>query len=172
MVREVRCELGFPEREATKRHRVFFRAHWAMKVHYQPDSGTFDLRGVVHQAMIEHGFEPDFPLEAEREVAQIKAHPSKAGRDAEDLRHRLSSSIDNDKSRDLDQIEFAERLSNGGLRVLIGITGLHLFVLKDSAIDRRAAVETVTLYSGIRNWSLAHECVQNHMVRYSGSCLQ
>jgi hypothetical protein len=168
----VRCELRFPEREATKYHRMFIRAHWAMNVNHQPDSGTFDRPAVAHQAMIKHCFEPDFPPEADRKVAQLKAHPSKAGRDAEDLRHRLSSSIDNDKSRDLDQIEFAERLSNGGLRVLIGITGLHLFVPKDSAIVRRAAVETATLYLGIRNWSLAHECVQNHIVRYSGSCLQ
>jgi hypothetical protein len=38
--------------------------------------------------MIEHGFEPDFPPEAEREVAQLKAHSPKAGKDADDLRRQ------------------------------------------------------------------------------------
>jgi hypothetical protein len=55
-----------------------------MNVHYQPESGTFDLRAVAHRAMIEHGFEPDFPPEAEREVAQLKAHSPKAGKGVED----------------------------------------------------------------------------------------
>ena len=79
-----------------------------MNVHYQPESGTFDLRAVAHRAMIEHGFEPDFPSEVEREVAQLKAYSRKTEKDAEDRRHRLLSSIDNDTSRYLDQIECRE----------------------------------------------------------------
>ena len=52
----MRCGLQFAEREATKYYRVFFRAQRAMNVHHQPDSGTFDLRAVARQAMIETFF--------------------------------------------------------------------------------------------------------------------
>jgi exoribonuclease II len=94
-----------------------------------------------------------FRLRRARGGATQGAHSPNAGKDAEDLRHRLSSSIDNDTSRDLDQIEYTERLSNGGLRVPIRITDVDLFVPKGSVIDCRAVMKTVTVYSGIRNWS-------------------
>jgi VacB/RNase II family 3'-5' exoribonuclease len=109
----------------------------------------FDLDAAARQSMAEHGFEPDFPSEVKHELAKLLTHPPKASAAARDLRHLLWSSIDNDTSRDLDQIEYAERLSNGDVRVLIGIADVDLFVPKGSAIDRHAAVETVTVYSGL-----------------------
>jgi len=107
--------------------------------------------------MIEHGFEPDFPPEVEQELAALNASPPKANASAEDLRHLLWSSIDNDTSRDLDQIAYAESLPNGDVRVLIGIADVDAYVPKGSAIDRHAAVETVTVYSGIRIFPMLPE---------------
>jgi len=104
--------------------------------------------------MIEHGFEPDFPPDARREVQALAAHPPQMNPAAEDLRHLLWSSIDNDTSRDLDQIEYAEELPNGSVRVLIGIADVDLFAPKGSALDRHAGVETVTIYSGIGNFPM------------------
>jgi exoribonuclease-2 len=69
----------------------------------------------------------------------------------------LWSSIDNDTSRDLDQIEVAERLSNGDIKVLIGIADVDAFVPKQSAIDQHAARETTTVYTGIRNFPMLPE---------------
>lgn len=109
----------------------------------------FDLRAAERQAMAEHGFEPDFPAEVERELVHLVAHPPKASAAARDLRHLLWSSIDNDTSRDLDQIEYVERLSNDDIRVMIGIADVDLYVLRGSAIDRHAALETATVYSGV-----------------------
>ena len=74
-----------------------------------------------------------------------------------DLRSQLWSSIDNDTSRDLDQIEVAERLPNGDVRVLIGIADVDAFVPKQSAIDQHAARETTTVYTGIRNFPMLPE---------------
>ncbi len=66
-----------------------------------------------------------------------------------DLRDLLWSSIDNDVSKDLDQIEVAERLPNGDVKVMIGIADVDAFVGKDSPIDQHAERETTSVYTGV-----------------------
>src|SRR5271167_4288791 len=78
---------------------------------------------------------------------------------SEDLKHLLWSSIDNDTSRDLDQIEYAETLPDGRTRVLIGIADVDQYVPQGSAIDQYAAHETVTLYTGVKNFSMLPEAL-------------
>jgi VacB/RNase II family 3'-5' exoribonuclease len=110
--------------------------------------------------MREHGFEPDFPPDAEQQLEHIAPGPPDAATDGvRDLRHLLWSSIDNSTSRDLDQIEVAEQLSNGDIRVLIGIADVDEFVPPHTPIDRHAAVETVTVYTGIRNFPMLPEAL-------------
>jgi len=118
-----------------------------------------DLQATAKQIMIENGFEPDFPPEVQQQLAQLKAAPpsSAPGKDVRDLRHLLWSSIDNDTSRDLDQIEVAERLPDGTTKVLVGIADVDSFVPKGSPIDRHAAKETTTVYTGVRNFSMLPE---------------
>ena len=67
------------------------------------------------------------------------------------------SSIDNDTSRDLDQIEVAERLPNGDIKVSIGIADVDAFVSKDSAIDQHASEQTATIYAGVENFPMLPE---------------
>jgi len=74
-----------------------------------------------------------------------------------DLRNLVWSSIDNDTSRDLDQIEVAERLPNGETKILVGIADVDSFVPKGSAIDAHAGKETTTVYTGVRNFSMLPE---------------
>jgi VacB/RNase II family 3'-5' exoribonuclease len=69
----------------------------------------------------------------------------------------LWSSIDNDTSRDLDQVEVAERLPNDDVKVLVGIADLDAFIPKQSAIDQHAAKETTTVYAGVRNFPMLPE---------------
>ncbi|MGD0569340.1 MAG: RNB domain-containing ribonuclease [Candidatus Sulfotelmatobacter sp.] len=118
-----------------------------------------DLQTVAKDVMRQHGFAPDFPPEVQQQLADLRAHPPAimAGGDVRDLRDRLWSSIDNDTSRDLDQIEVAERLPNGDAKVLIGIADVDAFVPKLSAIDQHAARETTTIYAGIRNFPMLPE---------------
>ena len=102
----------------------------------------------AHQAMIENGFEPEFSPEV---FAQVKAIQSRGAVTADasvcDMRQLLWSSIDNASSRDLDQIEFAEALPNGDIRVLVGIADVDASVGKNSPIDNHAEQNTVTVYT-------------------------
>src|SRR5438876_690320 len=80
-------------------------------------------------AMLAHGFEPDFPPAVERQLQAIgNGHAAAPGPGVRDLRTLLWSSIDNDTSRDLDQVEAAERLSNGDIKVLVGIADVDALV--------------------------------------------
>src|SRR6202790_2096968 len=122
-------------------------------------SAHFDLQAAARQIMLEHGFEPDFPPEVPQQLADLKAHPPQVapGKDIRDLRQQLWSSIDNDTSRDLDQIEVAERLSTGEIKVLGGIADVDGFVAKRSAIDEHAANETTTVYAGVKIFPMLPE---------------
>src|SRR5207244_3374339 len=68
---------------------------------------------------------------------------------ARDLRDRPWSSIDNDDSLDLDQIELAEQLAGDAVRVLVGIADVDALVPKGSPIDRAAMANTSSLYTGV-----------------------
>jgi len=118
-----------------------------------------DLQAIARQVMLEHGFEPDFPPPIALELAALKSKSLVVAPNGEvrDLRQLLWSSIDNDTSKDLDQIEVAEQLSNGDVKVLIGIADVDALVRKDSAIDEHAAKETTTVYTGVRNFSMLPE---------------
>src|SRR3984885_2632729 len=122
-------------------------------------SSNPDLQAIAKQIMVDHGFEPDFPPEIPQQLAQLKAHAPQVapGADIRDLRNLLWSSIDNDTSKDLDQIEVAERLPNGDIKVLIGIADVDAFVPKDSPIDLHAASETTSVYTGVRIFPMLPE---------------
>ncbi len=109
--------------------------------------------------MLENGFEPEFPRQVQQELGELKVHPPQTapGANIRDLRNLLWSSIDNDTSRDLDQIEVAERLPNGEIKILVGIADVDTFVPKSSAIDAHAGKETTTVYTGVRNFPMLPE---------------
>ncbi len=112
---------------------------------------NFNLVAAAHADMIERGFQPDFPAGTDTELARIKAEPelpSVPG--AQDLRGLLWSSIDNDTSKDLDQIEWAEQLADGRIRVLIGVADVDVRVPHGSLLDKHAQSETTSVYTGVK----------------------
>jgi exoribonuclease-2 len=115
-------------------------------------SEPVDLRAAAHDVMLENGFQPDFSPEVQREVAQLDEHDvdvaAKEGR-RRDLTSLLWSSIDNRESRDLDQVEYAERLPGGAIRLLVGIADVDALVPKGSAVDDHAAENTTSVYTGV-----------------------
>src|SRR5579871_6541235 len=113
----------------------------------------FDLAGAARQEMIEHGFQPDFPAGVAQQLASIDPRPDGSLRD---LRSLLWSSIDNDDSRDLDQIEWAERAGDD-IRILVAIADVSASVVKTTPIDNYAALETTTVYTGVRTFPMLPE---------------
>ncbi len=120
-----------------------------------------DLQAMARQIMLERGFEPDFSSAVQQQLHQIRGQnpvaqvsSSKAVRD---LRGLLWSSIDNDTSRDLDQIEVAERQPDGAVKVMVGIADVDAFVSKGSAIDDHAAKQTTSIYTGVRIFPMLPE---------------
>jgi len=118
-----------------------------------------DLQAVAKQVMLANGFQPDFPPAVQQQLAVLKSQMPKAAldRNVGDLRGLLWSSIDNDTSKDLDQIEVAEQLPNGDVKVLVGIADVDTDVPKTSAIDEHAASQATTVYTGVRNFSMLPE---------------
>ncbi len=119
-------------------------------------SKPFDLAEGARLAMIEAGFSPELPEEALREAAALRPAPvHEPG--VRDLRALPWSSIDNDESRDLDQIEVAELVPEGRVRVRVGIADVDALVRRGSAVDRHAGHNTCTVYTGARVFPMLPE---------------
>src|SRR5512144_2900927 len=114
------------------------------------------LAGIAHQAMVERGFEPDYPAAAVAQAAAADEHDLTAD-DPRDLRHLLWCSIDNDDSRDLDQLTVAEDLPDGNVKVLVAVADVDTMVKKDSAIDEHARGNTTSVYTAARIFPMLPE---------------
>ena len=111
---------------------------------------TVDLARLAEDEMREHGFVPDYPAEACREVERLERRPAPVADGRSDLRELHWSSVDNRTSRDLDQVEFAERLPDDSIRLMIGIADVDALVERGTATDGHAATNTTSVYTGVR----------------------
>jgi len=111
----------------------------------------FNLVAAAHASMLENGFQPDFPAGTDTQLAEIEAHPEAPSVPGiQDLTALLWSSIDNDTSKDLDQIEWAEQLPDGRIRVLVGVADVDARVKLGTVIDTHARSETTSVYTGVK----------------------
>jgi exoribonuclease-2 len=97
--------------------------------------------------MRERGFEPGFPAAALNEVAGLRGAPTEADEPVRDLRQRLWCSIDNDDSRDLDQLSVAEPPAGRPVKMLVAIADVDVIVPRGSPLDAHAAVNTTSVYT-------------------------
>src|SRR5471032_2944425 len=105
------------------------------------------LRAIAVQAMRDRSLDPDFPSDALAETAALEAAPRTTEEPTRDLRSLLWCSIDNDDSRDLDQLSVAEALQGGDVKVMVAIADVDAAVAKGSPVDRHAALNTTSVYT-------------------------
>ncbi len=140
------------------------------------------LRAIARQAMIDRGLEPDFPQPAMAELAHIQgpAQPpagggGQEGREVRDLRPLPWCSIDNDDSRDLDQLTVADATGGGGpaagggdrgkdpaaaagpIKVLVAVADVDSLVAKGSALDGHAGHNTTSVYTAAETFPMLPE---------------
>jgi exoribonuclease-2 len=105
------------------------------------------LQRIARRVMLERGLVPDFSSGARAELDAIREAASSADSAHRDLRGLLWCSIDNDDSRDLDQLTVAEALSGGNAKILVAIADVDALVKKGSAIDDHARRNTTSVYT-------------------------
>jgi VacB/RNase II family 3'-5' exoribonuclease len=110
-----------------------------------PHASQDELLRIARRAMLARGLEPDLPAAALAQLNGIAA--AAAEPQSRDLSALLWCSIDNDDSRDLDQLSVAEPLADGAVRVLVAVADVDALVSAGSALDAHAGVNTTSVYT-------------------------
>ncbi len=104
------------------------------------------LSKIADQAMTERGFNLDFPPEVMAEIAPLTVSPPPIS-NFRDLRQLLFFSIDNDDSKDLDQLTYVEKTDSGKDRIYVAIADVDGIVKTGAQTDRYAAHNTTSVYT-------------------------
>lgn len=128
------------------------------------NGGSFDLEERARMAMLEAGFPVDLPKAARRQVEALQANftPDGGGQEFRDMRDLPWSSIDNDDSLDLDQIEYAEK-DGEDIRIFVGIADVDALVPNDTPVDDFAMKKTTSVYTGVKVFHMLPEELSTDM---------
>jgi len=118
-------------------------------------SSRHELLDIARQAMIDRGFLPDFSDDVTRELRDIEGDGS-SNDGLRDLTGLPWCSIDNDDTRDIDQLTVATR-EGEDIRIRVGIADVDARVRRGSAIDRHAEHNTTTVYTPAMNFLMLPE---------------
>jgi exoribonuclease-2 len=144
-----------PNRQAGNRSENGHAHPYAELHHAKPGSRGFDLAQAAVEELHEAGFHPEFGQDVQEQVSEIERDVAqwRDAKGAADLRELGWSSIDNDTSKDLDQIEVAERVPTG-IRMRVAIGDVAAAVEKGSPIDEHARNQTQTIYTAVKNFPM------------------
>lgn len=128
------------------------------------------LQNIAHRVMLERGLLPDFPPKAIAELDRI--HGPATGNDGSnrDLRNLIWCSIDNDDSRDLDQLSVAVAMPGGNIKILVAIADVDALVGKSSAIDDHARHNTTSVYTAAEIFPLLPEKLSTDLTSLNYEC--
>jgi len=124
---------------------------------------TDELRRLASDAMRAQGLLPNFSTAALAEANAATAAVGGSGADLQDLRSLLWSSVDNDESLDLDQIEVAEALPAGQFKLMVGIADVDSVVKIGSAIDAHARANTTSVYTAAAIFAMLPERLSTNL---------
>jgi ribonuclease R len=123
------------------------------------------LQSIAHRVMLERGLLPDFSSEALAELGRLQIPAITKGKLTEsspgirDIRNLLWASIDNDDSRDLDQLTVADAMPAGRVKILVAIADVDSSVKNGSAIDEHARNNTTSVYTAAEIFPMLPEKV-------------
>ncbi len=109
-----------------------------------PAARLFDI---ARKAMQERGLLPDFSPAALTEIQSLSGPATAPDQPVCDLRQMLWASIDNDDSRDLDQLSVAGDSKEGSTTILVAIADVDALVRRGSAVDEHARANTTSVYT-------------------------
>jgi VacB/RNase II family 3'-5' exoribonuclease len=121
------------------------------------------LQNIAQRAMLERGLLPDFSVEAVAELGKMQAPAATDGSPIRDLRDLLWSSIDNDDSRDLDQLSVAEAMPGDKVKIFVAVADVGSLVKKGSAIDEHARHNTTSVYTAARIFPMLPEALSTDL---------
>src|SRR5262245_16208504 len=105
------------------------------------------LQAIARRVMRERGLEADFSPAARAETDALRGPAREDDPGVRDLRHLLWCSIDNDDSRDLDQLSVSEPSTGGAVRILVAVADVDALVKQGSAVDGHARANTTSVYT-------------------------
>lgn len=108
---------------------------------------TIDLHQIAVQAMRSRGLLPAFAPQALQEAEAARLAGPDSGGNIRDLRHLTWFSIDNDDTRDLDQLSWAQAQPGGTTRLLVAVADVDCRVRPGGAVDRHARANTTSVYT-------------------------
>lgn len=129
----------------------------------QTSDPSINLTELAKRSMLERHLLPNFPQAALKEVEQIKEAARPSSEEVKDMRHFLWFSLDNDDSRDLDQLTFAEEIDDTRFKMYIAIADVDSLVKKDSAIDSYAQHNTTSVYTPTKIFPMLPEKLSTNL---------
>jgi exoribonuclease-2 len=115
------------------------------------------LSTIAIWAMFSRGLEPEFDVAVHKQVAHLEGPAREDGPQIKDLTHLPWCSIDNDDSRDLDQLTAIEEIGLSQMQVYVAISDVDALVKKDSPIDAHARHNTTSVYTSARIFPMLPE---------------
>src|SRR6185436_9013193 len=136
------------------------REYWAERgagMSRSPMSGRSELRAIARRAMIERGLLPEFSPAVLTETDAIAKPATEQDPSIRDLRYLLWCSIDNDDSRDLDQLSVAEPMAGATVKIRVAVADVDALVKTGSAIDDHARTNTTSVYTAAQIFPMLPE---------------
>ena len=104
-----------------------------------------------------------FPPQALAELGKIQSPATMTGRPVRDLSDLLWASIDNDDSRDLDQLTVAEAMPGDKVKILVAVADVDALVKNGSAIDEHARHNTTSVYTAAKIFPMLPENLSTNL---------
>ncbi|MBE3117672.1 MAG: RNB domain-containing ribonuclease [Candidatus Atribacteria bacterium] len=131
------------------------------------------LQSIAQRAMLERGLLSDFSAAVLAELDRIQAPAGVNGESVGDpfgileLTDLLWASIDNNDSRDLDQLTIAEALPGDKVKIRVAVADVDALVKNGSAIDEHARHNTTSVYTAAKIFPMLPEKLSNDLTSLS-----